>query len=369
MNILYVTTIGGTMPFFKIFIKELIESGHCVDLACNTDLYPVPGYFKEWGCNIYNLSCTRKCFDFYNLKAIWEIERIIKNKKYSIVHCHTPIASICTRIACNKSRKYGMRVFYTAHGFHFYKGAPLKNWLFYYPIEWFCSFFTDELITINQEDFKLAKEQFHAKNVKYIPGVGIELIDTDSKLSKKNKRKELGLTEDDFVLLSVGELNDNKNHIVVIHAMKDLKNKRIKYLICGKGEKKDFLLKQIKYNKLEKRVKLLGFRTDVKEIMQVVDCFIHPSFREGLPVSIMEAMGFGLPVITSNIRGCQDLIVDQYGGFLCNPNEYVEFREAITKVFESSQLFSQMKIFNLEYIKKFDMEHVNIMLRENVYRL
>ena len=83
MNILYVTTIGGTMPFFKIFIKELIESGHCVDLACNTDLYPVPGYFKEWGCNIYNLSCTRKCFDFYNLKAIWEIERIIKNKKYS----------------------------------------------------------------------------------------------------------------------------------------------------------------------------------------------------------------------------------------------------------------------------------------------
>lgn len=369
MNILYVTTIGGTMPFFKRFIKELIESGHCVDLACNTDLYPVPDYFGEWGCDIYNLSCTRDCFDFRNVKAILEITKIIKNKTYSIVHCHTPIASICTRIACSRSRKYGTKVFYTVHGFHFYKGAPLKNWLIYYPIEWICSFYTDELITINREDFRLAKKKMHAKSVQYVPGVGIVLMDTDSKLSKENKRKELGLAEDDFILLSVGELNDNKNHITVIRALKELKHEKIKYLICGKGEKEEFLLKEIKYYKLEKRVKLLGFRTDVKEIMKAVDCFIHPSFREGLPVSIMEAMELGLPVITSNIRGCQDLIIDQCGGFLCDPDQFSEFKDAITRIFESPELCCQMKKYNLEHIKKFDMEHVNQVMRQKVYRL
>lgn len=157
MKILYITTIGCTMCFFENLVAELTSEGYIIDIATNNSETPVPEYYTKSGYKIYSISCSRSPFSKGNIAAIAQIQRIISEGSYDIVHCHTPLASICTRIACHQFRSKGLKVIYTAHGFHFFKGAPKINWLFYYPIERICSYWTDILITINQEDFHLRK--------------------------------------------------------------------------------------------------------------------------------------------------------------------------------------------------------------------
>ena len=363
MNILYVTTIGGTMPFFKIFIKELIDKGHTVDLACNNDIYSLPVYFKEWGCKIYNLSCTREPFSINNVKAIKEIKSIVSSKKYDIIHCHTPIASICTRLSCYKTRFEGSKIIYTVHGFHFYKGAPLKNWLLFYPIEWICSWMTDVLITINKEDFRRAKKSFHARKIEYIPGVGIDTNNYSTDLLDFSSiKQELDIMDSDIVLLSVGELNKNKNHETLIYAVSKCKNPHIKYFICGTGELKNYLSNIIKKLGLESQVQLLGFRTDIAQILKQTDIFVHPSFREGLPVSVMEAMTSGVPIVAGENRGTRDLIVPDKGGYLVKSDSVRAYKNAILDLSIDKEKRERMGNFNVERIMKFDIAEVNRMI-------
>ena len=175
MRLLYISTIGGTMDFFKDLIHELVNAGHTVDIATNENGSPVPAYYHELGCEVYPLSCSRAPLNKGNLTAIREIKKIVRDGEYDMVHCHTPIAAACTRIACKGMRKRGLKVIYTAHGFHFYKGAPLKNWLLYYPVEWLCARWTDMLITINKEDYERAKKHLHTKRIEYVPSVGIDV--------------------------------------------------------------------------------------------------------------------------------------------------------------------------------------------------
>ena len=152
MKILYVTTIGGTMRFFRSVIKELLDAGHVVDIAANEKTSPVAPCYREWGCTVHQIDPSRSPLNKGNLMAIKQIKKLVTENHYDIVHCHTPVAAMCTRLACRKARKSGTKVFYTAHGFHFYKGAPRKNWLIFYPIEKFCARWTDLLITINKFD-------------------------------------------------------------------------------------------------------------------------------------------------------------------------------------------------------------------------
>ena len=149
------------------------------------------------------------------------------------MHCHSPIGSVVARLAASQFRKDGLKVIYTAHGFHFYKGAPRINWMIFYPIEYVCSFITDVLITINKEDYNFAIKHMHSNQVKYIPGVGINVEKFSEEVSnREEKRRELGISKNDIVLFSVGELNDNKNHKIVIEALANIKEKNIKYLIA-----------------------------------------------------------------------------------------------------------------------------------------
>ena len=213
MKILYVTTIGGTMSFFVSLFKKLTEEGHTADVATNENISKVKEVYREMGCKIYNISCSRSPLKLSTIKAIFEISKIVKTSGYDIVHCHTPVAAMCTRLACMGQRKKGLKVIYTAHGFHFFKGAPKKNWLIYYPIEKICSYFTDVLITINKEDYALATKKFRAKKVVYVPGVGIDVDKfKNCDVVKAEKRKEIGIPDDATLFLSVGELNANKNH-------------------------------------------------------------------------------------------------------------------------------------------------------------
>ena len=300
---------------------------------------------------------ARNPLKFTNIRAYRELKKLVDSEKFDITHCHTPMGAALTRVAALKARKNGTKVIYTAHGFHFYKGAPPINWIIYYPIEKFCSYFTDILITINKEDYERAKKKFHAKRIEYVKGVGIDLdkfgnVDID----KSQKRKELGLSNTDIVVLSVGELTKRKNHETVIRAISAIDNPNIKYIICGCGVLERKLKDLIKELRLENQVFLLGYRNDIADISTVSDISILPSHQEGLAVALMEAMARGLPVVCSNIRGNTDLISDGKGGFLVECNDIKGLAEKITILSENRELMTKMGRVNLNRIKKFGLE-------------
>lgn len=362
MKILYVATIGGFMPFFKTIIRELLDDGHTVDIATNMTEYPLPDYYKEWGCGIYQISCSRSPISKGNLIAINEISNIVKENHYDIVHCHTPLAAMCTRVACRKIRKLGTRVIYTVHGFHFYKGAPLKNWLIFCTVERICAKWTDVLITINKEDYAWAKKHLRINQIEYIPGVGIDVDKfSNDPTNKATKREELGIPVDAYVLLSLGELNVNKNHQIVVKALAEIHNQKIYYIIAGKGDQEKSILSLSKSLKISNRVHLIGYRNDASELYKMADVYVLPSIREGLNVSVMEAMSSGLPCIVSDIRGNRDMIDDKMGGCLVNPQVIQEFCQAINMVRERGESYGQ---YNLEKAEMFDSHTINRHVRE-----
>ncbi len=358
MKILYITTVGCTMSFFKDLIKHLTDQGHTVDLACNEQDYKIDPFFHELKLKTFPLSCSRSPFSAGNVKAVKEIKEIVKNGGYDIVHCHTPIAAACTRLACKGFRKKGLRVIYTAHGFHFFKGAPKQNWAIFYPLEKLCARYTDTLITINREDYELSKNKFKTTKSLYVPGVGINTERfADAACDREAKRKELAVPEDAFLLLSVGELNENKNHRTVIKAIAELESKNVHYAVAGKGGERENLLSLASELGISDRIHLLGQRNDIRELLKTADAFLHPSLREGLPVSVTEALAAGLPCIVSNIRGCSDL-VDENGGFLCEPLDKNAFAEKINRLMFDSALCASMGEYNRQKATQFDIKAI-----------
>ena len=361
MRILYVTTIGITMGFFNSFIRELLDDGHVVDIATNESVNNcIPDCYREWGCKVYQISTSRSPFSKGNLKAIKQLKMLVEKEKYDIVHCHTPVAAMCTRFACRKARKKGTKVFYTAHGFHFYKGAPLKNWVLYYPIEKLCAYFTDVLITINQEDYVLAKEKMQAQKVVYVPGVGIDLSKFGKIIiDKETKRREIEVPIDTILMLSIGELNENKNHETVIRAIADIEN--VYYIIAGEGELREHLQNVINELGIADRTKLLGYRNDIGELCEVADIYAMPSYREGLSVALMEAMASGLPCIVSRIRGNTDLI-DENGGVLFEPHSINECVLSLQNLLKED--LNILGKNNSKKIEKFSLLVVNLTMKK-----
>lgn len=353
MRILYVTTISLTMnSFFKPHVEMLVKEGNQVDIACNACDLPLDELYARLGCEFHQVDFSRSPLSLDNFKAYGQLKKVVKNGNYDIVHCHTPNASVITRLVCHNFRKKnGLKVFYTAHGFHFYKGAPKRNWMVFYPIEKFCSRFTDKLITINKEDYELAKNKFKAGEVCYVPGVGIDLSKFENvQVDRCAKRREIGVPEDAFLLLSVGELNENKNHQVIIKALAKLNNPNVHYAIAGVGDKRDYLLELAKELGVSEQVHLLGYRKDIPELNYSADVFCFPSLREGLSVSLMEAMACCVPCVVSRIRGNMDL-VDEFGGCLFAPHDEKASLEAIAYVMNSSG--HDMGMYNGKKVQKF----------------
>lgn len=365
MRILYVTTISLTMnTFFQPHIEMLVNEGHEVDIACNFNDLPLAEGYELLQCKKYQIDFSRSPLSFENVKAYGQLKKVIEEGAYDVVHCHTPNASVITRLVCRKLREHnGVKVFYTAHGFHFYKGAPIKNWIEYYPIELLCSIFTDKLITINFEDYAFAKQRMLAKEVYYIPGVGVDISRMNNTMINVSEKKEnLEIPSESIILLSVGELNQNKNHVTVIKALAELDNTNIHYIIAGNGNLKNELQELCKELNLENRVHLLGYREDVDELYRISDIFVFPSIREGLSVALMEAMASSLPCVVSKIRGNVDLI-DEKGGMLFEPLSIEACKDAIqTIIAQTSKKFGG---YNKEKIKQFSREVVN----EKIYRI
>lgn len=322
MRALMTATVPSMIGQFNMNnIKLLIELGYDVDVACNFKDHSV--WSKEkieqlkddldaLNVNTYHIDFERSMFKIGNhIKSYKQMKKLMNEKEYTLIHTHTPISSLITRIAFKNSHIFNKcRMIYTAHGFHFFKGNnPLKNFLFK-NIERYGARYTDTLITINKEDYAAAKKFKLRKNgtVEYVPGVGIDIDKINAIQGNKEELcKELNIPSDSILLLSVGELNDNKNHKVVIECLPELP-KNVHYLICGVGPLKEQHEELAKKLDVLDRLHLLGYRNDVIRIMKSCDVFIFPSKREGLSVALMEAMACGLPCIASDIRGNNDLI-------------------------------------------------------------
>lgn len=305
-----------------------------------------------------------------NMRALGQVEGLMKQNGYAFCHCHSPIGGVVARIAGHRTRT---KVIYTAHGFHFYQGAPVMNWLVYYPVEKMLSRWTDVLITINHEDYKLAKKKFKMKKLTYVPGIGIDTQREGlSQKEKEEKRKELGIPQDAFLITNAAEFTPNKNQKTVIEAIEQLHNPNIYFVMCGIGEKKAELEQYVKEHGLEEHIRFVGFRNDLHEILQTSDCFVLSSFREGLSVALMEAMAEGLPVVCSRIRGNVDLIKDGKGGILVSPGEEKDYEEAFRKLYEMKQKafqkFENIGLNNRNKVEAFSKETVDQIMKK-VYQV
>ena len=282
-KVLIVSSVASMIDQFLIpHIKLLINNNYQVTVACNfikgstcnkVKIEELKIKLNQMNVSFFQIDFSRNIINLFNNgKAYKQLKKIINGEKFDLIYCHSPIGGVLSRLAARKKRKFGTKVIYMAHGFHFFKGSSLKNWLLFYPIEKFCSRFTDILITINKEDYDFATRKMKANRIVYLPGVGIDL----NKFKKVNvdrelKFKELGIPSDAIVFLSVGELNSNKNHELVIRAISNIDN--VYYLVAGRGELNSYLINLVKKLNLENRVKLLGFRSDVNELCKISNIY------------------------------------------------------------------------------------------------
>lgn len=369
-------SVASMIYQFNMNNIDILEGlGYQVDVACNfgkenpmknTEIAKFKKNLMDRGIKIIETNCPRNPFAFKKLLSTYkQLKKLADTEKYDLIHTQSPIGGALCRIAFCKARKRGTKVIYTAHGFHFYKNAPLKNWLIYYPIEKICSYMTDVLITINKEDYKLAQQKMKAKQVVYVPGIGIDLDKFQTiQLDKKEIRRNLEIPDDAIWILAVGELSKRKNHEILIRAMEKFNN--LYCTIAGQGYLKEKLVNLSKSLGMEERVKLLGFRTDIFELCEAADIFVFPSFQEGLPVALMEAMASGLPVVCSRIRGNIDLIDEGKGGELFDPSSCATLQQAINRIL--SKNLRDIGVYNKKKIRQFDMQIV-MKKMETVYTL
>jgi len=362
-------------------IKILQDLGYTVDVACcwaDDDSALSPEAMKtrrkmldDLGCRVIETASLRKIFNISELsKAYKQLKHEVETNKYEIVHTQSPIGGVICRLACRKARKlYGTKVIYAAHGFHFFKGAPLKNWLVFYNVEKYCSKFTDLLITINQEDYENA-QKFKAKEVVYVPGAGVDTNKFVASPDGRDRiRKELGIDDETTVLLSVGELIPRKNHMEVFEALKQMKDAgkdyKIKYLIAGRGKIANELQAKINELGLQEQVQMLGFRSDVADVFAASDIYVFPSHQEGLPVALMEAMSVGMPVVCSRIRGNVDLIEEGVGGYLFDSKDVSTLVTALDRMMAKAEIDRRaMGSHNVAVMENFDKNHVNAVMKE-----
>lgn len=355
-KVLFVFHLAYFFRFELNNIKLLIEQGFEVHCATNYDGYDeLIESLKPYNIVNHQVDFIRSPFSNKNIKAYKQLNQVFASIHFEIVHCHTPMGGVLARLAARKYRELGTKVIYTAHGFHFFNGAPIKNWLLYYPMEKYLSRFTDLLITINREDYSRAKSKFYMKKIELIPGVGIDLdkFSTNNKIESLKYRELFNIPKEGIWFLSVGEVNANKNHQLVIKALSQLANKNIYYTIVGVGDIEAKVNSLIKKLNLESNVKLLGYRTDVANICSSADYYIFPSYREGLSVALMEAMASSLPIACSRIRGNIDLIDDTKGGFLFDSHSVKDCKNSIIKLLTSDK--ATLGTYNKEKIKNFDI--------------
>lgn len=353
-KILFLSNTANFSKFNRPYMRWFQEHGWQVD-------YCSSGEETILDCdNQYSIPITRSPFSLKNFIALRKLKKLLVKNHYDILHCHTPMGGVIGRLAAKKLwKQHKIKVIYTAHGFHFYKGAPLKNWICYYPIEKILSRFCDTIITINEEDFKCAKAFFHSHSVYKINGVGVNLKKFYPVTHKEKVllRQSKGFLEDDFILIYTAEFISRKNHKLLFDILPNLKREisSLKVILCGNGELLEYYKNYAEQNNLN-YIFFTGYTKDVVEYYRLSDVFIMPSFQEGLPMAMIEAMATGLPIIASNIRGHRDIITNKINGFLFNLNENENCKKLILELYTNKDLYLDISKNNIKQVQDYSIE-------------
>ena len=372
---LIITTISGFVPQFEMnHVRLLQDMGYEVHYASNFER-PVYEYdkdiFRKQKIITHHFTIEKSPIHFFrNYRALMELGELLRAERFDLIHCHNPMGGVLGRLAGQWFSPKTVMI-YTAHGFHFYRKGPWKNWILYYPVERLLAHVTDFLITINNEDYERALH-FSLReggSVWKIPGVGLDVKRFVPESGEKQERKRmLGFPERSFLLLSVGELNRNKNHSAVIRALGILQEKDIYYGICGRGPYRAKLEKLIAREGLSGHVKLLGYRKDIDRVLQAADCFIFPSKREGFGMAAVEAMAAGKAMITSDCRGTREYMENHITGIVCKRNVPRSYAIAIEQMKNSSILRKKTEKICRKKALQFGIEETKHVMRQ-IYEL
>lgn len=337
-------------------ISMLKKRGWQVDVACKMDA-PIP-------CcdHAFNLPIERNPFHFKTVKAIAELRRIIRENSYDIVYCHTVTGSLVARLAAKPFRKDGVKVIYLAHGFHFYRGAPLKNWIVGYSMEKILSKYTDVLITINDEDYEFATKHFSKSEVRKIDGIGVDLSKYQINFSpeqRANCREKLGFTPNDYVGIYVAELTKLKNQCSLIRAAKLIQESvpEFKLLLVGPDHLNGMLANEAQELPVGSVV-FTGWRSDVCQLLHSADIALASSSSEGLGLNIIEAMACGLPVVAYDNRGHREIISDKINGRLIPFNDCSELAKTVIELRISPEKIKSLTQNASESILRFNIDNV-----------
>lgn len=356
-------------------IRLLLDLGYAVHVACNfkegstcdgrrikklkKTLYALHVTLHQWDCPRKILPAWKCC------RAYRQFLELLKSQQFAWIHSQSPIGGALARIVAHR---LGVRVVYTAHGFHFYKGAPLRNWLLYFPAEKLLSYWTDVMVTVNQEDYLFAEKHLRAKEVHRIPGVGIDthkfVYSGKDSLSDRRKMfcRKYQIPDHATVILSVGELNKGKNHRQAITALSGILGEDVYYLICGQGKLEQRLKAYADSLGVGAYIRMPGYQEQMPLIYQNADLFVFPSKREGMPVALMEAMAAGLACVASDIRGNKEL-VDQHSGSLFSLRQTRELEQSIRKLLRKDKLRAACGAYNRKKIAAYDNRHVRKKMR------
>lgn len=342
---------------------------------------PYMSWFKEQGWEVhvaasgslelpfvdrrFHLPFERSPLKLQNVKVYYRLKSIIDEQQYDIIHSHTPMGGMLARLAARKARKRGTKVLYTAHGFHFCKGAPIINWLLYYPIEKVLSAHTDGLITINEEDYRLAnRHRFKAGRIDRVHGVG---VDTDrfqpmNEAARREARLLLGYHPGDFLMFYAAEFNKNKNQQLLIQALARIQSiaPHARLLLAGVGPMLESCRALARELGVDDRVEFLGYRNDISTLLPLCDAAVASSLREGLPVNILEAMACGLPVVASANRGHSELIENAVNGYIVKPSDSAQFAERLLELIKSQPLARKLGTENRSRVKRYSLAQVGM---------
>jgi Glycosyltransferase len=377
-KILILTTVSGFLcKFEKENVKILQQLGYSVHYAANAleQQYVFDeSEIENMGVQLHHIDIERSPYMIKkNRKAFIQLIKIIEENDIQIIHCHTPVGSLLGRLIGRyfSRKKRDLKIIYTVHGFHFYRNAPLLNNIVYYSVEKCLARYTDKLIVINQEDYQAARKlRLKASGKIYkIPGIGLATEKFKEMLpeERQTRRSELGLSENDFFMVSVGELNENKNQAVVLQALAKMRSNNIdisniKYGICGTGFFEDRLKNQIEELKLEDVVTMYGYCVDVSKILGCADISIFPSKREGLGMAGLEALAMGVPLIAANNRGTREYMQHLKNGYVCKNNDIDEYIEAI-------QIMQNLKLSKMVEMKQYCQESVKPFIKEKTIKI
>lgn len=361
-KILFCATVDYHFQAFHIpYLKWFKEQGWEVHVAAKG------GIELPYTDQKFNIPIERSPFKLKNVKAYLLLKAIINENQYEIIHCHTPLGGVLARLAARRARKRGTKVIYTAHGFHFCKGAPLLNWLIYYPIEKLLARSTDCLITINQEDYNLAKNRnFKADLIEHVHGVGVDTkcFTPVSEIEKGELKKSFGYQADDFLLFYAAEFNKNKNQQLLIRSLALIKDymPNAKLLLAGEGVLQEKCRKLVSELGMEDMVNFLGYRKDIEKLVPMCDIGVGSSFREGLPVNIIEAMACGLPIIASKNRGHIELIQENVNGYTVSVYDYGQFARCLLRLYQAHELRQQMGAASLNLVNTYSLSQLTVEL-------